>query len=580
MEFSAPTGVGVDSAQGPMALDRVPTSDHDAREVSVRNQADVATPELWEARETVSRQGVHGLPRRRWPVLAVLCVSLLLVSLDNTILNVALPEIVRAMHATSSQLQWIVDAYSVVFAGFLLVLGSTGDRIGRKWVFMAGLAVFGTGSALSAFSGTPHRLIAARALMGIGAAAIMPSTLSILTNVFSAPGDRARAIGIWSGTTGLGVAIGPIVGGWLLAHYWWGSVFLVNVPIAAAGLVATAWFVPNSRNPHAKRADPLGAVLSTAGMGLLLWGIIEAPNRSWTAPIVLGAGGAGLAFLAGFVVWERRCDHPMLQLTFFRSRRFSVAMGAVALVIFALMGAMFLLTQYLQFSLGYTALEAGMRVAPIALLLLVFAPLSPFLVRRVGTKPVVFTGMGIIAVGFGLLSQTTVAGSYLDAVPALICLGMGTGLALAPCTESVMGSLPPEQAGVGSGTNSAALQIGGALGVAVLGSLLNTRYQDRMAPIVAHGALPPSAAHLVTGSLGGALVVAGRIGGVLGSTLAAAAHLAFVSGMDLALTVGVFIVGASSLIVLALLPSRARTERVVAKPETAPQALSEPPKDA
>ena len=496
-------------------------------------------------------------PRRRWPVLAVLCVSLLLVSLDNTILNVALPEIVRAMRATSSQLQWIVDAYAVVFAGLLLVFGSTGDRVGRKWVFLAGLIVFGSGSALSAFSGSPHRLIAARAVMGIGAAAIMPSTLSILTNVFTTASDRARAIGIWSGTTGLGVAIGPIVGGWLLAHYWWGSVFLVNVPIAAIGLVAAAWVVPNSKNPHAKRPDPLGAVLSTAGMGLLLWGIIEAPNKSWVAPEVLGTIMAGVAVLAGFVAWEHRSDHPMLELTFFRSRRFSVAMASMGMVIFALMGALFLLTQYLQFSLGYSALETGVRVGPIALLLLVFAPLSPLLVRKVGTKPVVFSGMGIIAAGLALLSRTTVHGSYLDAIPALVCLGVGTGLAFAPCTESVMGSLPPEQAGAGSGTNSSALQVGGAMGVAVLGSLLNTRYQDRIEPVLVHHAVPVPVAHLITGSLGGALAVAQAVGGALGSALAAVARLAFVSGMDLALTVGAAVVGMSALVTLVLLPNRA-----------------------
>jgi len=486
----------------------------------------------------------------------VLCVTLLLVSLDNTILNVALPQIVRSLHATSSQLQWIVDAYSVVFAGLLLVLGSTGDRVGRKWVFVAGLVVFGSGSALSAFSGSPHRLIFARAIMGIGAAAIMPSTLSILTNVFTAPGERAKAIGIWSGTTGLGVAIGPIAGGWLLAHYWWGSVFLVNVPIAVAGLVATVAIVPNSKNPHAKRPDPVGGALSIVGMGMLLWGIIEAPNRGWTAPVVLGALGVGVVTLAGFLVWESRCDHPMLELAFFRSRRFSAAIGAMAMVIFALMGALFLLTQYLQFSLGYTALETGVRVAPIALLLLVFAPLSPFLVRRVGTKWVVVTGLGIIAVGFALLSHTGVASSYLHAVPALICLGTGTGLAFAPCTESVMGSLPIEQAGVGSGTNSASLQIGGAMGVAVLGSLLNTRYQNRLAPVLAHRTVPAPVAHVITGSLGGALAVAQELGGVLGRALAAAARLAFVSGMDLALAVGTVAVGASALLALALLPNR------------------------
>ena len=312
----------------------------------------------------VSSSDGHG--QRRWLVLVVLCVSLLVVSLDNTILNVALPTIVRSMNATSSDLQWIVDAYAVVFAGLLLVAGSLGDRLGRKWVFIAGLAIFAAGSATSAFSATPGRLIAARAFMGIGAAAIMPSTLSILTNVFTDSGDRARAIGIWSGTTGLGVAIGPVVGGWLLAHYWWGSVFLVNVPIALVGLLAAAWLVPNSKNPASKRPDPVGGGLSTLGLSLLLWGIIEAPERSWTSPLVLGAVGTAALVLVGFVLWERHSTHPMLELSFFRSRRFSVAMGAMGLVIFALMGGLFLLTQYLQFSLGYTALQTGLRIAPIA----------------------------------------------------------------------------------------------------------------------------------------------------------------------------------------------------------------------
>ncbi|MGO8873337.1 MAG: MFS transporter [Acidimicrobiales bacterium] len=494
---------------------------------------------------------------RRWAILSVLCVSLLMVSLDNTILNVALPQIVRSLHATSSQLQWIVDAYAVVFAGLLLVLGSTGDRLGRKWVFISGLVVFASGSALSSFSGTPDRLVAARALMGVGAAAVMPMTLSILTNVFTAPGDRARAIGVWSGTTGLGVAIGPIVGGWLLAHYWWGSVFLVNVPIAAAGLLAALWLVPNSRNPVSKRADPLGAALSIIGMGLLLWAIIESSNRSWTSEVILAAFALAAMAIAGFIAWERHCDHAMLELSFFRSRRFSVAIAAMGMVIFGLMGVLFLLTQYLQFALGYTAFQAGLRVAPIAMVLLVFAPLSIVLVRWFGTKPVVFTGMVTIGVGFVLLSRTTVGSSYGEAVPALLCLGIGTGLAFAPCTDSVMGSVPPEQAGVGSATNSAALQIGGALGVAVLGSLLNTRYQDRMAPLLVHQAIPQTVDRVITGSLGGALAVAQQVGGPLGAALAALARRAFVSGMDRALLVGAIVVSASALLVLGLLPNRA-----------------------
>jgi EmrB/QacA subfamily drug resistance transporter len=494
--------------------------------------------------------------RHRWLILAVLCVSLLVVSLDNTILNVALPTIVRAMNATSSDLQWIVDAYAIVFAGLLLVAGSLGDRLGRKSVFLAGLAIFAAGSANSAFSATPDRLIAARAFMGIGAAAIMPSTLSILTNVFTNSRDRAKAIGIWSGTTGLGVAAGPVIGGWLLAHYWWGSVFLVNVPIALGGLLAAIWLVPNSKNPASRPPDLVGGGLSILGLGLLLWGIIEAPQRSWTSPLVLGTLGVAAVVLVGFVLWERYSTHPMLELSFFSSRRFSAAMGGMGLVIFALMGGLFLLTQYLQFSLGYTALQTGLRIAPIAAVLLVAAPLSSVLVRFVGTKPIVFTGMGLIALGFGALSQATVRSTYVDVLPAFFLMGVGTGLAFAPCTESVMGSLPLDQAGVGAATNSAALQIGGALGVGVLGSLLNTRYESQMAPALARQVIPSSVRDLITGSLGGALGVAEHVGGRLGAELADAGRHAFVSGMDLAVTVGAVVVGVAALVVFALLPNR------------------------
>jgi EmrB/QacA subfamily drug resistance transporter len=470
---------------------------------------------------------------------------------------VALPVIVRTLHASSSSLQWIVDAYAIVFAGLLLVAGSLGDRLGRKWVFMVGLLIFATGSALSAFSGSPDRLIAARAFMGIGGAAIMPSTLSILTNTFTDAGDRARAIGIWSGTTGLGVAVGPVAGGWLLSHFWWGSVFLVNVPIALMGLLATILVVPNSKDPNTKPSDPVGAGLSIVGMGLLLWGIIEAPDRSWTSPLVLGALGAAVVVLAAFTVWEQHSSHPMLHISFFSSRRFSGAVGAMGLVMFALMGGLFLLTQYLQFSLGYSPLETGVRIAPIAAVLLVVAPLSSVMVRFVGTKSVVFTGMALVAIGFGLLSKVTVHDGYMHVLPAFLLIGLGTGLAFAPSTESVMGSLPLDQAGIGSATNGASLQTGGALGVGILGSLLNTRYQDRLAPVLAHHPMPPSVLHLITGSLGGALAVSPKIGGSLGTELAAFARQSFVSGLDLAVTVAAIVVGGAGLVVLIVLPNRA-----------------------
>jgi len=497
-----------------------------------------------------------GRGRRRGVILAVLCVSLLLVSLDNMILNVALPVIVRAMHASSTQLQWFVDAYVVVFAGLLLVAGSIGDRLGRKWVFMVGLTVFGAGSAASAFSGTPDRLIAARGLMGVGGAAIMPSTLSILTSIFSDDDERARAIGIWSGTSGIGVALGPLAGGLLLSHFWWGSVFLVNVPIALAGLAATARYIPNSKNPDAKPADPAGAVLSIVGMGLLLWGIIEAPTRGWESPVTIGVLAGAVLVLGMFVGWERRCSHPMLELGFFRSPRFSVAMGAMASVIFALMGSLFLLTQYFQFSLGYSALQTGVRVAPVAAVLLVVAPLSSVVVRLVGTKPVVFSGMALVVAGLAILSRVGVSSTYADSLPALFLLGIGAGLAFAPSTDSVMGSLPPAQSGIGAATNSTAIQVGGALGVGVLGSMLNTRYQGRVAPLLAHRAIPAPVMHYITGSLGGALAVAQQLPGSLGSALTALARESFVSGMGLALGVGAAVVAVAAVIVVLTLPNR------------------------
>jgi EmrB/QacA subfamily drug resistance transporter len=502
-----------------------------------------------------------GLPaarpsRRRWATLSVLCVSLLLISLDNTVLNVALPSIVRSLGASSSQLQWMVDAYAVVFAGLLLSLGALGDRVGRKWVFMGGLVVFGGGSAFAAWSGSPDRLTLARGVMGIGAAALMPCTLSILTNVFTEERDRVRAIGIWSGTTGLGVALGPILGGLLLAHYWWGSVFLVNVPVAALGLIAAIWLVPNSRNPATRRPDPVGAFLSILGGAALLWGIIEAPGRGWSSPLIVGSLAAAAVLITVFVVWERRIDHPMLPLRFFASRRYSVAIAALALVLFALLGMFFVMTQYLQFVLGYSPLEAGVRIAPVALALLVIAPVSVVVAHRYGTKVVVVSGMALIAVGLGLLSRTTVAGTYQDSLAALMVIGVGVALALAPSTESVMGSLPKEEAGVGSATNDTAMQLGGAMGVGVLGTLLILRYQHLMAPVVAHAGVPASLRGLIESSLGAALAVSQQAPKPLGAELALMARQSFVSGMDLALVVAAAVVGLAAFLVLILLPNK------------------------
>ncbi len=512
----------------------------------------------------MNRTAAPTAQRWRWATLSVLCVTLLIISLDTTILNVALPSIVRDLHASSSQLQWIVDAYAVVFAGLLLTLGATGDRLGRKWLFMAGLVVFAAGSAFAAFSGSPDRLTAARAVMGAGAAALMPCTLSILTNTFSEDRERATAIGIWSGTAGLGVAIGPVLGGFLLVRYWWGSVFLINVPIAAAGLVAAIFLVPNSRNPSAERADVTGSLLTMSGFGLLLWGIIEAPDRSWTSPVILSAFAGAAVLLVVFVLWERYSEHPMLPLRFFRNRRYSVAIGSLALVLFALLGLFFLLTQYLQFFLGFSPLRTGLAIGPLAIILLVVAPASVLVVRRIGTKPVVAVGMLLIAAGAGLLAGTSVHDTYRDALPWIAVLGLGVGLSLAPLTESIMGSVPPREAGVGSATNDTAMQVGGALGVAILGTALNLRFRDAVAPLLAHQRVPAHVASLVEGSLGGALAVAAHVPARLGQPLATAARQGFVSGMDLGCTIAAVVVAMAALVAALFLPSRAKAREAAA----------------
>jgi EmrB/QacA subfamily drug resistance transporter len=520
--------------------------------------------------ESPASVGARG-DSRRWLALAVLCVPLLIVSLDNTVLNVLLPTLVRKLHATTSDLQWIVDAYVLVFAGLLLVAGSLADRVGRKRTFLAGLLAFAAGSTWAAFSGSVGLLIAARASMGIGAALIMPSTLSIITNTFTEEGERQRALGIWSGTTGAGIALGPIVGGLLLAHFWWGSVFLINVPIALLGVAFAIPLVPESRDPHAQRPDPGGALLSAAGLTLLVWAIIEAPTRGWSSALVLGAGGAGLALLACFAVVEHASSHPMLDLSFFRKRRFTAAIVPVGLVTFGLFGALFVLTQFLQLKLGYTPLQAGVRTLPAAGAILIVAPLSALFVRRVGTKLAVAAGLSAVAGGLLQISGASAATTYAGILPGMILLGAGAGLAIPSATGSVMGSLPSEHTGVGSATNGTFLQVGGAFGVAVIGSLLSTRYQQRMTSALATHHVPQGIEQAILGSLGGALGVAKQIGGLVGQLLAASAGSAFVSGMDLGLLVGAIVALGGALLALLALPARGASDQApqngVARPE-------------
>jgi EmrB/QacA subfamily drug resistance transporter len=487
----------------------------------------------------------------------VLCVSLLIVTLDNTVLNVALPTLVDKLHASSSDLQWTVDAYVLVFAGLLLVSGSLADRVGRKRTFLAGLAVFAACSTWAAFSGSVGSLIAARASMGIGGALIMPSTLAIITNTFTVPHQRQRAISLWAATSGAGIALGPILGGLLLEHFWWGSVFLVNVPIAVAGFALAVALVPDSKNPSTQRPDLVGSLLSIAGLGLLLYAIIEAPVHGWGSALVVATGVGGLGVLCAFVTWERASAHPMLNLGFFRNRSFSAPIVSVGLTMFGLFGSLFVLTQFLQFQLGYSPLQAGVRMLPAAGAIAVVAPLSSTLVRKVGPKLTIAAGLLVVTAGLWQISTATSSTAYGGIVAGMALLGIGAGLVIPAVTASVMGSLPAEHTGVGGGTNGAFLQTGGALGVAVVGSLLSNRYDDRLRNALAPYHLPYPLAQAVQGTIGSALNAARDVGGVIGTTIAHAARSAFISGMHLGLLTAALIALAGAVTALATVPGRA-----------------------
>jgi EmrB/QacA subfamily drug resistance transporter len=503
---------------------------------------------------------------RRWQALIVLAMSLLIVSVDNTILNVALPTIRTELDASSSQLQWIVDSYLLVFAVLLLIAGTLGDRFGRKKALMFGLVIFGAGSVLASMSGSSTELIASRALMGVGAAAIMPTTLSILTNIFPED-ERPKAIAIWAAVAGMGIAIGPISGGWLLENFAWSSIFLVNIPIVVGGLIAGAILIPESRDPEPKALDFMGAGLSIAGLTAIVWGLIEASERGWTNSTILGAFAIGAAILAVFVAWERRSDHPMLDVSVFGNRRFSAASMAVGFVFFALMGVVYFLTTYLQSVMGYSALEAGIRMLPVAGGLIAATKLSVEATKRVGTKVVVAAGLATVGSALYVLGTCGVDTGYGRVAMALALMGVGMSLAMSPATESIMGSLPKAKAGIGSAMNDVVREVGGTLGVAVLGSVLASSYGDGMDGAVA--GLPSGAAEAASDSVGGAHEVAGHMGGHAAARLIHLADQSFVDAMTTTATLAAGVALMGALIAAAFLPSRARTGAPVLAPAAA-----------
>ncbi|MDQ1439361.1 MAG: hypothetical protein QOK43_2990 [Acidimicrobiaceae bacterium] len=491
---------------------------------------------------------------RRWWTLLVLCLSLVMVIVGNTTLNVALPTLGRELRASNTQLEWMVAAYGLVFAGLLLTSGALGDRFGRKGALQAGLGIFGLGSLLAGLSHSSGQVIACRALMGVGASLVMPATLSILTNVFP-PHERGRAIGAWAGVAAAGAAFGPIISGYLLGHFWWGSVFFVNLPIVATAAISGAILVPTSRDPRQPPLDLVGAGLSIVGLSALLYGIIEAPTKGWASTETLLFFIVGGAFLLLFAWWELRHDEPMLDLRFFRNGSFSGGALSISFAFFALFGLFFLITQYLQLVLGYSPLEAGVRLLPMAVTIMIVAPTSARLAERFGTRNVVTTGLVIITAGLVLIARFQIDTGYLQLILSMMLTAVGMGLTSAPSTASIMSALPLGKAGVGSAVNDTTRELGGALGVAVLGSLVASHYQTTLKPVVTP--LPSLGKALAFSGLPGALEQARQMTDrAAAAVIVHGAKASFVSAMHQAVLVGAMVAAVASVLVFRLLPNR------------------------
>ena len=439
---------------------------------------------------------------KRWWTLAVLCLSLLIVFGGNSTLNVALPTLARDLGATESQLQWVVASYSLVFAGLLFTSGALGDRYGRKGALQCGLATFFLASLLASQASDITQIIACRAVMGVGAAFIMPATLSILVNVFP-PGERAKAIAIWATTTGVAGSIGPVITGYVLTHFWFGSAFLVYLPVIALAFVGGWFFVPKSRDPDESRIDPIGALLSIVGVSALVFGFIQAPSDGWGAPVTLAAFAVAAVVLTVFVFWELHTDEPMLDMHYFRNPAFSVGSGAMMLVFMAMYGVMLLMTQYFQLVLGFSPLDTALRLLPIAMIMLIVTPFTPRIVNRFGGNRSVAFGMLLVALGFALFTRLGLDTPFWYAWLALAPLMTGVSLSMAPMTASIMSAVPESRAGAGSAMNDATREFGAALGIAVLGSIAASQYTSKLHDAVR--VLPASAREAAGSSLAGAL---------------------------------------------------------------------------
>ncbi|GAA3245874.1 DHA2 family efflux MFS transporter permease subunit [Streptomyces labedae] len=492
-------------------------------------------------------------PVRRWAGLAALVIALLTVGLDLMILNVALPTLAGDLSASTTQLQWIVNAYTLVFAALMLPAGGLGDRYGRKKLLLAGLSAFVAASAWAAFSGTADSLIAARAVMGIGAAVIVPLSLGILPVLFP-PEQRRRAIAVWVGALGVGLPLGPIVGGWLLQQFWWGSVFLINIPLGALALIAATVLLPESRDPAAPPLDQRGIATSVLGIAALVYGIIQGPEDGWSHPGVLAAIGAGILLLAAFWYAERRTAHPLIDLRLFTNPFFTWPTLAATAGTFTLVGALFVVPQYLQILGVHSAFGTGIRLVPLIVAILVAASAVDKIVTRIGAKAPMVAGLAIAAAGFALYSAITPGSTYAFTATCLAVIGLGAGLALAPAVDAVMATLPEHRAAAGSGLLMAIRQIGAAFSVAILGTVLNATYTRDLAPDLQ--GLPEPVAQAARDNIAGAYAAARRIGGTPGDSLADAAAHAFTQAMSGVFLTSAVISAALAVLIAARLPAR------------------------